>query len=166
MTMETQLTHSGPMNPMAVQPASFEGWQALVAPGDVFRHPRDVLAHPHLTLAEKRAVLASWASDACAMENAPGLRCLTGMRAEPVPVDAVLGALAALDREAAPGSGAAKARERPRGRRSRRWGLRWYVRPRRRRDDDDPPPCPAAIMTPPRPRTPPDGAGLALCLPG
>ncbi|MCC0809453.1 hypothetical protein FPV16_25185, partial [Methylobacterium sp. W2] len=88
---------NGPMNPAATQPASFEAWQALVAPGDVFRHPREVLAHPLLTREEKRTILASWVSDACALENAPGLRCLTGSRAEPVSVDALLAALAEID---------------------------------------------------------------------
>lgn len=96
--IETFPPHSGPMNPAGTPAASFEAWQALVAPGDVFRHPREVLAHPLLSRADKRAILASWASDACALENAPALRCLTGCRAEPVPVDAVLAALGTLDR--------------------------------------------------------------------
>ncbi|WP_192285993.1 hypothetical protein, partial [Methylorubrum zatmanii] len=95
--MDTHCLHSGPMNPAAMQPASFEAWQALVAPGDVFRHPREVLAHPQLSRADKHTILAAWASDACALENAPGLRCLTGCKAEPVSVDAVLAALAELD---------------------------------------------------------------------
>ena len=34
----------------------------------VFERPKDVVSHPDLTLAEKRAILASWASDACAVE--------------------------------------------------------------------------------------------------
>lgn len=159
-TMETNLTHSGPMNPTGTQPASFEAWQALVAPGDVFRHPREVLAHPQLTLGEKRAILASWASDACALENAPGLRCLTGCRAEPVPVDAVLAALAQLDREtfSLPARRDAP-RKRPRG----LTNLRRYVQPGRRDDDDDPPPCPAVAM--PRPRTPPGITALAQPIP-
>ena len=86
--METNLTGPGPVNPPIGRSASFEAWQALVAPGDVFRHPREVLTHPQLTSGEKRAILASWASDACALENAPGLRCLTGCtenEPEPVP---------------------------------------------------------------------------------
>ncbi|KMO40430.1 hypothetical protein VQ02_07905 [Methylobacterium variabile] len=158
--METHLTHSGLMNPPGSQPASFEAWQALVAPGDVFRHPREVLAHPHLTSGEKRAVLASWASDACALENAPGLRCLAGCRAEPVSVDTVLAVLAQLDREAI----AVPARREPPRQRARGLAsLRRYGRPGRQDDDDDPPPCPAAAM--PRPRTPPGAAALALRLP-
>ncbi len=34
----------------------------------------DVAADPDLTVQEKRAILASWASDACAVEAAPNLR--------------------------------------------------------------------------------------------
>jgi hypothetical protein len=158
-TMETYRTRSGPMNPTGTQPASFEAWQALVAPGDVFRHPREVLAHPQLTSGEKRAILASWASDACALENAPSLRCLAGTRAEPVPVDAVLAALAQLDRETVTPP---VRREPPRKGLRGQTNLRRYVRPGRR-DDDDPPPCPAAAM--PRPRTPPSLTALALPIP-
>ncbi|MGX7705519.1 hypothetical protein [Methylobacterium sp. Gmos1] len=148
---------SGPAHPPTMPPASFEAWQALAAPGDVFRHPREVLAHPHLTRAEKREVLASWASDACALEGAPGLRCLAGARAEPVPVDAVLAALARLDHDATRPATSEPPRKRTRGLAN----LHRYVRPRRRDDDDDdPPPCPAVAM--PRPRTPPGAAALAL----
>ncbi|GJE03424.1 hypothetical protein [Methylobacterium isbiliense] len=153
-TTETHLTHVGPTNPPGLQPAAFEAWQALVAPGDVFRHPREVLAHPHLSGADKRAILASWASDACALENAPGLRCLTGSRAEPVSVDAVLATLAELDREAAPPMKNEPPRKRPR----RPANLHRYVRSRRRDDDDDPPPCPAVAM--PRPRMPSGSTAL------
>lgn len=170
MSMETNLAspglhHAGAIKPPAGRPASVEAWQALVAPGDVFRHPREVLAHPLLSRAEKRAILASWASDACALENAPGLRCLTGCRAEPVSVDAILEALAALDRDASRGFGSRPARRPPPRRRSRNaWTTGW--RPGRRNDDDDdPPPCPAAIMPAPRPRISPDAAARALCLP-
>nr|WP_318284272.1 MULTISPECIES: hypothetical protein [unclassified Methylobacterium] len=164
MTMiETFPPHSGPMNPAGTPSASFEAWQALVAPGDVFRHPREVLAHPLLSRADKRAILASWASDACALENAPALRCLTGCRAEPVPVDAVLAALGTLDRGTRPAT-AAPPGGRALPRRARRWSsLRRFPRPGRRNDDDDPPPCPAAAM--PRPRTPPSAAALAIGLP-
>ena len=40
-----------------------------------FAHPRDVVHDPDLTVNEKRAILASRASDACAVEAAPTLRC-------------------------------------------------------------------------------------------
>lgn len=163
-TKETHLTRSGtmpgPINPPGARAAAFEAWQALVAPGDVFRHPREVLAHPHLSREDKRAILASWVSDACALEGMPGLRCLTGCKAEPVSVDTVLAALAALDREAS----VVAAKPVPSRRRARGLAnVRRYLRPRRRDDDDGPPSCPAAMR--PRPRTPSGADSLALGMP-
>lgn len=147
---ETDLNRSGPVAAVTMEAAAFDAWQALVAPGDVFRHPREVLHHPALSSGEKRTILAAWASDACALENAPGLRCLTGCRAEPVSVDAVLTALAELDRDG-PRRTKAAARPRPAARRPRGLAhLHRYVRLGRRDDDDDPPPCPAAAAPPPR----------------
>lgn len=87
----------GPVEPMTPRLGGLDGRVALTQPGDVFRHPRDVLRHPGLTVADRRAILATWASDAHAVESCPGLRCLDGSRAEPVPVDAVLDALRLLD---------------------------------------------------------------------
>lgn len=153
LNSDTHAPHIGPVNPTTASPASFEAWQALVAPGDVFRHPREVLSHPALTPAEKRAILASWASDAHAMENAPALRCLSGCKAEPVSLEAVLAALTTLDgnkvsdREVTPPS-----KPQQRRRRDPFAGLQRYIRRKRRDDDDDPPPCPAVIM--PRPWSP------------
>ena len=49
-------------------------FDGLVHPSQVFEHPREVLSDPDLSLNEKRAILASWASDACAIEAAPALR--------------------------------------------------------------------------------------------
>ena len=46
----------------------------LLHPALAFDHPLDVVHDPDLTLNEKRAILASWASDACAVEAAPALR--------------------------------------------------------------------------------------------
>lgn len=46
----------------------------LASPARVFSHPREVLDHPGLEPAEKRAILASWASDLRAVENEPALR--------------------------------------------------------------------------------------------
>src|ERR1044072_6889404 len=43
-------------------------------PAQAFGHPSDVVSDPDLTLDEKRAILASWASDACAVDTAPALR--------------------------------------------------------------------------------------------
>ena len=130
-------------------------WTALVAPGDVFRQPRDVLAHPALTYGEKRAILASWASDAHAVESCPTLRCLPGSKAEIVPADAVLAALAELDaRDDTSVGNHPPAKPQSQRRPLPFWKVRRAFRPRRRDDDDDPPPCPAAAMPRPRPPIP------------
>lgn len=47
---------------------------ALLHPAKAFAHPMDVVRDADLALNEKRAILASWASDACAVEAAPALR--------------------------------------------------------------------------------------------
>jgi hypothetical protein len=87
----------------------------LLHPARAFAHPRDVVADPDLTLNEKRAILASWASDACAVEAAPALRCAPGS-AEPVSVDAILEALRELDKASADPNGAAWLRRQTRRR--------------------------------------------------
>ena len=69
---------------------------AILHPGTVFEHPRDVLSDPDLSLAEKRAILASWASDASAIASCPSLRAPEGLKA-PVTIDEILEALCALD---------------------------------------------------------------------
>ncbi|WP_293377917.1 hypothetical protein [Phenylobacterium sp.] len=74
--------------------AALERW---LRPAVGFSHPRDVLKDPHLDLPDKRAILASWASDASAVQDEPKLRWLLGT-AEPVPLDDVREALARLDR--------------------------------------------------------------------
>jgi hypothetical protein len=71
-------------------------FNALLHPGAVFAHPRDVVSHPGLTLAEKRAILASWASDASAIASCPTLRAPNGLK-QPVHIDEILEALCALD---------------------------------------------------------------------
>ena len=68
----------------------------LLHPAQAYAHPRDVVHDPDLTVNEKRAVLASWASDACAVEAAPTLRCAPGA-CRAVAVDGILEALRALD---------------------------------------------------------------------
>ncbi|MBB2963319.1 hypothetical protein [Methylobacterium sp. R2-1] len=95
--IETPVERLGPLASVTLRPSAEDAFEAFVAPGDVFRHPREVLTYPGLTTAEKRVVLASWASDARAVESCPTMRCLPGCRAEPVPFDAVLAALQALD---------------------------------------------------------------------
>jgi hypothetical protein len=54
------------------------------------------MAHPLLDTSAKRAILASWASDACAVENLPNWRKLPETGAL-VPLDGILDALRALD---------------------------------------------------------------------
>jgi len=70
--------------------------QALAEPALVFAHPDEVLRSPDLTREQKRAMLASWASDAFAVESAPALRLCPG-GGRPVRLDDVLAALRALD---------------------------------------------------------------------
>ncbi|MCP1768251.1 hypothetical protein M2202_010300 [Bradyrhizobium japonicum] len=71
-------------------------FDALLHPGTVFETPKDVLDHPALTLAEKRAILASWASDASAIASCPSMRAPAGLK-KPVSIDEILDALRALD---------------------------------------------------------------------
>jgi hypothetical protein len=70
---------------------------ALVHPGTVYEHPCDVVAHPTLSLSEKRAILASWASDASAIASCPALRAPDGLK-NPVTIDEILETLGELDR--------------------------------------------------------------------
>ena len=74
-------------------------FQALLHPAGAFSHPIDVVRDPDLTLSEKRAILASWASDACAVESAPALR-IAPAGSKPVTFDDVMDALRALDEQA------------------------------------------------------------------
>jgi hypothetical protein len=69
---------------------------AILHPGSVYDHPRDVVADASLSLAEKRAILASWASDAAAVTSNPALREIPGSR-RIVTVNEVLEAFTALD---------------------------------------------------------------------
>jgi hypothetical protein len=69
---------------------------ALLHPGTVFDCPRDVLRHPALSVSEKRAILASWASDASAIVSCPALRSPPGLKTA-VTIDEILEALRELD---------------------------------------------------------------------
>lgn len=71
---------------------------ALLHPGSAYSRPDDVVRDPDLTTYEKRAILASWASDARAVESAPALR-IGPQGQPPVTVDEVMEALRALDRQ-------------------------------------------------------------------
>ena len=69
----------------------------LLHPAQAFESPAAVLEDPDLTINEKRAILASWASDACALEAAPDLRAAPSGRL--VRFDEIMEALRALDKE-------------------------------------------------------------------
>jgi hypothetical protein len=78
--------------------------EPLLHPGTAFDHPLDVLRDPDLTTNEKRAILSSWASDACAIESAPALRQRPGAK-RPVTFDEVVDALRSLDDDPPPPPG-------------------------------------------------------------
>jgi hypothetical protein len=46
----------------------------LLHPSRFYARPTDVVADQLLTVDERRAILSSWASDACAVESNPALR--------------------------------------------------------------------------------------------
>jgi hypothetical protein len=96
--MMTELTQTALTE--AIEHASEPGRQAAIRceQAPMFAHPSAVLEATTLTGSEKRALLAGWASDACALEGQPGWRWLSGTPA-PVAVDDILAALQALDRE-------------------------------------------------------------------
>jgi hypothetical protein len=128
----------------------------------IHTQPSDVTGNPKLTTAEKRAILASWISDARAVENAPSLRRLDSGAV--VEVDAILQALVLLDQQAPD--------RRENGKpthlsgRSRKVLSRWMQRISSSKgsndNDDDPPPAPAGLGIPfrPKPLSPACGACL------
>jgi hypothetical protein len=73
----------------------------LLNPADAFSHPQEVVADPDLSINEKRAILASWASDASAVEAMPALRRSPAGRA--VTFDEIMDALKELDAQARQG---------------------------------------------------------------
>lgn len=68
----------------------------LLTPARFFKRPDDVLADRTLDVQEKRAILSSWASDACAVESIPALRQPPGAES-PVSFDEIMDALVSLD---------------------------------------------------------------------
>jgi hypothetical protein len=69
---------------------------ALLHPALAFGHPMNVINDPDFTLSEKRAVLASWASDICTVEAAPPVPGAP----QAVRFDDVMDALRLLDEQA------------------------------------------------------------------
>ncbi|HVX78323.1 MAG TPA: hypothetical protein VHB49_19500 [Bradyrhizobium sp.] len=89
------------MRPTTAHDQNVIDLDAILHPGTRFEHPEDVLNHPALSIAEKRAILASWASDAAAIASCPSLRSPAGLKA-PVSIDDILEALRALDDDHSP----------------------------------------------------------------
>lgn len=86
-----KVTHSNSAAEQAVM-----GPAHLLHPAMHFDHPRDVLMAENISKDEKRAILASWASDIYAIESMPAWRCYQGTE-RIVAYDEVLAALKALD---------------------------------------------------------------------
>lgn len=70
----------------------------ILHPGTAYARPRDVVADPAISMAEKRAILASWASDAAAVPSNPALRELPESYRR-ITIDEVLESLSELDSE-------------------------------------------------------------------
>ncbi|MGY4503864.1 hypothetical protein ACVWYH_007821 [Bradyrhizobium sp. GM24.11] len=66
------------MRPTTAPDDNIVDFNSFLHPGTAFEHPRDVVAHPGLSLSEKRAILASRASDASAIASCPSLRAPEG----------------------------------------------------------------------------------------
>ena len=77
-------------------PATNRDMTALLHPADAFSHPMDVVEDSDLTAYEKRAILSSWAADACAAKEVSEIR-----RSLPAAIsfDDILDALRVLDSE-------------------------------------------------------------------
>jgi hypothetical protein len=75
--------------------------QPMSGPLFSYRHPFEIAQSPKLEPEVKRAILASWASDAAAVLSRPGLRKPPGVR-RAVPIDDVLTALKMVDAEQRP----------------------------------------------------------------
>ncbi len=67
--------------------------------GRTFRYPHEVVLNAQLGPAEKRAILATWASDVNAVDSWPALRHLPGTPF-PVTFSSIMDALSQLDRTA------------------------------------------------------------------
>ena len=140
-------------------------WTPMAA---TFTHPDDVVNDPRLTRAEKKAVLASWVSDARTVESAPKLRRLDSGAV--VEVETILRAMRSLEaRVAGPERRPKWLPFAPYRRGVISSLLRRGGSPARSDDDDDddPPTAPAALAFPFRPIfVEAHGARLAACAAG
>jgi hypothetical protein len=69
----------------------------LLHPSRFYERPADVVVDDLLTVDERRAILSSWASDACAVESNPALR-QPPHASSPVTFDEIMDALVQLER--------------------------------------------------------------------
>ena len=99
--MRGQVRFSGSRNrtPFARRARGARDLLALLRPAGAFAYPRQVVQDPDLTVNEKRAILASWASDAASKE--PALRQQPREGVLPVGFDDIMDALRELDDQAA-----------------------------------------------------------------
>jgi hypothetical protein len=108
-----------------------------------FAHPDEVVDDQELKLADKRSLLASWASDALAVEDSPSLRQLASGAV--VCVDDVRATLKSLDLDEPRHEAAATFFQSFPRRRSKPAARRLKLRPE---DDDEPPPHAASARIP------------------
>jgi hypothetical protein len=118
--------------------------------------PEEILSDPILSKEEKRAVLASWLSDARALPDAPRWRQLdNGALVDVDDLYAALRVLDDLDAGVEKDASGYTSSTSWHPRRKSRW-IGNFIRRKRDEDDDgeDPPPVPALIRVPPRGRPP------------
>ena len=85
-------------NPVRKEAAAAISAAHLLHPAKHFDHPRDVVAADAISIEEKRAILASWASDVSAVESIPSLRVYPGTD-KAVSYDEIIAALKSLDKD-------------------------------------------------------------------
>ena len=90
-----QQKHS-PLRRSFVPPTRDLALDRLLSPARHFNHPNEVLQDGLLDMHEKRAILSSWASDACAVESMPALRQPPGAE-QPISFDQIMDGLRQLD---------------------------------------------------------------------
>lgn len=85
-----------PLIPSLIPETSDLALDRLFSPARHFKRPDDVLKDDTLDFQEKRAILSSWASDACAVESVPALRRPAGAE-QSISFDEIMDALRELD---------------------------------------------------------------------
>jgi len=89
-------TEISPLFPALMPTGDDPDLDRLFRPSRHFSSPGQVVASKELSIARKRAILSSWASDACAVESCPVLRRPPGAAAA-FAFDDIIDALRQLD---------------------------------------------------------------------